>query len=168
MSVWFSPLAAQDTPQKAGPPARSAVVASVPEKDLDAPGTTALAPGDHFQIAVPLHLSIAVNLGAAQLDITLARKVRARQAEEDLHLIAVLGAAQASVKAGDRSVILHGVVSAFGPDSNGEYHPSDYSVHFGSGNIRNIGTPDESFIDTEALTNKLQNLRVRLTAVVGK
>ena len=149
-------LAAQ-VPQ--GRPAQGAGNAALSvglEKDLDGSGPVTLVAGERFRISVPLHPSIAVNLGAGQLDITLARKVKTKQEEQDLHLIAVLGSAQASLKAGDKSVILHGVAPSFGTDRNGEYHPSDYSIHFGSGNITNIGTPDESFIDTEALTNKLE------------
>jgi hypothetical protein len=143
-------------------------VASAQERDLDVPGIATLGPGEHFRISVPLRPSVALNLGAAQLDLTLARKIKSKLPEEDLHMVAVLGAPQASLKPGDKSVTLHGVVPTFPPERGGDYHPSDYSVHFGSGNITNIGTPDESFINTEALTNKLQSLRIHLSPVVGK
>ncbi len=168
MSPWLTPAIAQtaaaEPAQTAGTP--SATV--VEEKDLDTPGTIALAPGERFRIAVPLRLEAALNLGAAKLDITLSRKIKAKHAEEDLHLIASLATAQASLGPNDKSVILHGVAPEFAMDRAGDYHPSDYSIHLGSGNVTNLGTPDEKFIDTEALTNKLQGLKLHLNAANGK
>ncbi|AFL89080.1 hypothetical protein Terro_2844 [Terriglobus roseus DSM 18391] len=168
LCIGCSSLAAQVSPARPAENTNKADAAAPAEKDLDASGVLTLEPGERFRIAVPLHPTIAINLGAAQLDITLARKVKSKQPEEDLHLIATLGVVQASISAGEKSVTLHGVAPAFSIQRNGEYHPSDYSIHFGSGNITNIGTPDESFIDTEALTNKLQALHIHLKAAAAK
>lgn len=167
MSAWSGSIVAQ-APSASPVQTVDRVSAAVQEKDLDAPGTIALVRGESFRIAVPLRLEAALNLGAAKLDITLTRKVKAKHAEEDLHLVAVLGAAQASLDAKDKSVLLHGVVPEFAADRAGYYHPSDYSIHLGSGNVTNLGTPDEKFIDTEALTNKLQELKLHLSAAPGK
>jgi hypothetical protein len=165
MSVAFGSAAAHAAPaQTAG----SAPAGPAQEKDLDAPGIITLAPGQRFRIAVPLRLEAALNLGAANLDITLARNIKLKVPEEDLHLVAVLGSAQAPLRAGEKSVILHGVAPAFAPARAADYHPSDYSIHLGSGNVTNLGTPDEKFIDTDALTNKLQNMKLRLSVSSGK
>ncbi|WP_139285080.1 hypothetical protein [Terriglobus roseus] len=169
MTACFGSLAAAQT-SSAAPvqSAGSSVAGGQPERDLDASGISNLGPEERFRISVPLRPSIPVNLGAARLDVSLTRKIKGKKAEEDLHLVAVLGVAQASLKPGDKSVTLHGVTPAFDGERAGEYRASDYSVHFGSGNVTNLGTPDESFIDTDALTNKLQSLRIYLATVAGK
>ena len=166
LSVECRLLAAQSSPS-VSVPARNELEPTA-EKNFDLPGPQTLAPGERFKITVPVRISIAVNLGAAQLDIAVARKAKGKKDEEDLHLIAGIGGVQASLKPGDRGVVLHGVVPSFMQDRVGDYHPTDYNIHFGSGNIKNIGTPDEDFIDTEALTKKMQSLRLRLVAGTRK
>ena len=144
--------------------AAQAGTSAVTETDLDAATVVTLVPGEHFRISAPLRPSRAVNLGAARLDVTLERNSKGKQAEPELHLLAILTAVQTTLNAGDAQLMLHGVAPDFGSAREGEYHPSDYSIHLGSGNVTNIGVPDDKLIDTDRLTKKLQTLRIHLKA----
>jgi len=138
---------------------------SIPEKLLEKTGKQGieLSPGDRFAIRVPLHLSTAVNLGRAEIDVTLAPDAKHEESQEDIHLIGRLDVATLTVARGNQTVLLHGVVPSFPANRNGAYHPSDFSTHFGSGNVTNIGTPDNNLIDTENLTAELEGLHLKLT-----
>jgi hypothetical protein len=138
---------------------------STPEKLLEKTGKQGieLAPGDRFAIRVPLRLSTAVNLGRAEIDVTLAPDAKHEESQEDIHLVGRMDVASLLVARGNQTILLHGVVPAFSAKRNGAYHPSDFSTHFGSGNVTNIGTPDNNLIDTESLTKELEGLHLKLT-----
>jgi hypothetical protein len=138
---------------------------STPEKLLEKTGKQGieLSPGDRFAIRVPLHLSTAANLGRAEIDVTLAPDAKHEESQEDIHLVGRMDVASLLVARGNQTILLHGVVPAFPAKRNGAYHPSDFSTHFGSGNVTNIGTPDNNLIDTESLTKELEGLHLKLT-----
>jgi hypothetical protein len=83
-------------------------------------------------------------------------------------LIGHLVTAQVSLPKGDQVLVLHGVVPSFGPEHNGAFHASDFSIHLGSGNVTNIGTPTDQLIDTKALAEELEGLRLKLVTLAHK
>ena len=153
-------LATQAAAQSAGSPESSLHVETT--KNLDTSALVTLLPGDRFQISLPLRPSKAVNLGAARLDVTLMARGKGRQNDPVVHLIATMPSAQSSLNAGVVSLTLIGLTPDVAAERSGEYRVSDFDVHLGSGNITNIGTPDDTLIDTEKLTKQLQALHVRL------
>jgi hypothetical protein len=147
--------------QVLGPDALAAPSAST-EKLLDPKHVIELSPGDLFAVRVSLHLTKVVNLGNAELRITLAPDAPHAPSEEDVVLIAQLATTQVLLAKGVQALLLHGVVPAVEKSRLGAWHASDYTIHLGSGNTTNVGTPDEQFIDTKTLAETLSALHLKL------
>lgn len=118
-------------------------------------GRETLTAGEAYCIPVTVHPNRAVNLGAGQLTVTLSSESKGN---EDVVLVASITQPQITLLKGSSRLNLCGVVPQLAEKQEGPYFASDFAIHFGSGNVTNIGTPDNSLVDTAGLAKQLQAL----------
>ncbi len=116
-----------------------------------------LVSNEAYCISVTFHPDKPINLGTGQLTITFSRDGKGY---EDVILVARITKPEIAIPKGISSLMLCGTVPQLTEKQTGVYFASDFSTHFGSGNVTSIGTPDSTLLDTEKLANQLKALDI--------
>lgn len=142
-----------------GPQCRAQTGARDESAEKQLRGRVALSSGEQVCLAVPIRTDRPINLGQAQLTVTLSP---AAKRGGDVVLLLRLPKSPTNLTGSDTFVTLCGTVGPLGESQRGVYTASDFAVHLGSGNVTNLGAPDDSFVDMPRLTDTLQTVRVTL------
>lgn len=116
-----------------------------------------LVSGEAYCIPIMIHPDKAINLGAGQLTITFSSNGKEH---DDVVLVSRITKPEMAILKGPSPLMLCGAVPQLNEKQTGLYFASDFATHFGSGNVTNIGTPDNSLLDANRLVAQLKALHI--------